>query len=98
MARHRDGFDIDWDGLVTPSPRGPNTLLAFACGAIAGTALGLLFAPAHGRETRRRIATTSRRLGEKLDSAADVTRSVSGAIRDARTAFDRARTRQMGRG
>jgi hypothetical protein len=45
----------------------PHWLLGFACGVLVGTALGLVFAPAPGRDTRRWITT---RTGDIYRSAA----------------------------
>jgi gas vesicle protein len=42
-----------------------NTLFTFACGAIAGAAVALMFAPARGRETREFLAQGSRRVKAK---------------------------------
>jgi gas vesicle protein len=42
-----------------------SNLLMFACGAIAGAAVALMFAPARGRETREFLAQRSRRVKER---------------------------------
>jgi gas vesicle protein len=42
-----------------------NVLFTFACGAIAGAAVALMFAPARGRETREFLAQGSRRVKDK---------------------------------
>jgi gas vesicle protein len=39
-----------------------NNMFMFACGAIAGAAVALMFAPARGRETREFLAERSRRV------------------------------------
>lgn len=43
-----------------------NLLAAFIGGAIAGTAIGILFAPEKGSDTRAKIAEALRRKGIKL--------------------------------
>jgi gas vesicle protein len=58
-----------------------SVLVAFAVGALAGAAVALLFAPASGEETRRK-------LGEKAREGRDTLRS---AAERAREAFDKAR-------
>jgi gas vesicle protein len=47
------------------------TILAvFAIGAIAGAAVALLYAPASGEETRRRLAETARQGRERAEALA----------------------------
>jgi gas vesicle protein len=58
-----------------------SVLVAFAVGALAGAAVALLFAPASGEETRRK-------LGERAREGRDTLRS---AAERAREAFDKAR-------
>lgn len=45
-------------------------LVAFALGAAAGAAIALLYAPASGEETRRRLARKARESREKVESMA----------------------------
>ena len=47
-----------------------NVLMAFAIGAIAGAAVALLYAPASGEETRKRLAQKARDGREKAETAA----------------------------
>lgn len=51
MGDNRDGHF--WDSLLT-----------FAAGAAAGFILGVLFAPASGKETRKKIKETAAKTGE----------------------------------
>ncbi len=45
-------------------------LIAFAVGALAGAAVALLYAPAPGEETRRKIAEKAREGRERMEAAA----------------------------
>lgn len=47
------------------SMHGAGTVFAFACGAIAGTAIALLFAPTTGRDTRAFLTQRGRRAADK---------------------------------
>ncbi len=49
--------------------RGSNGPLWFLSGLATGAALGVLFAPAQGRETRERLAEEARRMGERASGA-----------------------------
>ena len=61
---------------------GSNTVLvAFALGAVAGAAIALLYAPATGEETRRKLAEKAR---EGRDQA-------NRAFERGKSAFDKAR-------
>jgi len=74
-------------------------LVAFALGAIAGAAVALLYAPASGDETRRRIAEKAREGREKAEALAKEGReffqrqrdNVASAIDRGRESFEQAR-------
>jgi gas vesicle protein len=56
-------------------------LLAFAVGALAGAAVALLYAPAAGEETRRRLAQKARDGRENLAVAVERGREVYEQVR-----------------
>ena len=60
---------------------GGGVLAAFVLGALAGAAIALLYAPAAGEETRRKVAERAREGREKAMRAAE----------RGRAAFDKAR-------
>jgi len=60
---------------------GGSVLLAFALGALAGAAVALLYAPAAGADTRRKLAQKAREGRETLEVA----------VERGREAFDKAR-------
>ena len=81
-------------------------LMAFALGALAGAAVALLYAPAAGEETRRRLAEKARAGRARAEEAAREFRdraetgrdfvqrqreNLSEAIERGRQAFDQAR-------
>jgi len=76
-----------------------NVLMAFAIGAIAGAAVALLYAPASGEETRRKIAQRARESREKAESVARDSReflnrqreTLATAVEKGREAFQQAR-------
>jgi gas vesicle protein len=53
-----------------------SVLLAFAIGALAGAAIALLYAPATGEETRRRLAQKAREGRDNLATAVERGREV----------------------
>ena len=80
-----------------------NVLMAFLMGAAAGAAVALLFAPASGEETRRRLAETGREGRDKAEAMAREGREylrrqrdqVAAAVDRGREAFDEARKESM---
>lgn len=67
-------------------------VLGFLCGAAVGACLGLLYAPAAGEETRRRVSDTAKRLGGAAkERFGDLRENVSNRIKDVRTAADAGR-------
>lgn len=56
-------------------------MLAFAVGALAGAAIALLYAPATGEETRRKLAQKARDGREGLTAAVQRGREVYDQVR-----------------
>jgi gas vesicle protein len=77
--------------------------VAFVLGAITGAAVALLYAPAAGEETRRRLADRAREGRDKAEQLARegrefITRqreNVSAAVEQGREAFERARKESL---
>ena len=78
---------------------GPSLLVAFALGALAGAAVALLYAPAPGEETRRKLTERAREGRQRAESVIREGREfvsrqreqVASAIDRGREAFDEAR-------
>jgi gas vesicle protein len=78
---------------------GGNVLAAFVLGALAGAAVALLYAPAPGEETRRKLAEKAREGREKAENVARESReflqrqreNLSTAVERGREAFEKAR-------
>lgn len=74
-------------------------LVSFALGALAGAAIALLYAPAAGEETRKRIATKAREGRDRASQMASESReflhrqkqTLTTAVEKGREAFDQAR-------
>jgi gas vesicle protein len=78
-------------------------LVAFALGAMAGAAVALLYAPAPGDETRRKLAERAREGRQRAETMARESREfvsrqrehVASAIDRGREAFDEARKESL---
>ncbi|HEX5215385.1 MAG TPA: YtxH domain-containing protein [Vicinamibacterales bacterium] len=78
-------------------------LVAFALGAVAGAAVALLYAPASGEETRRKLAEKAREGRERAEEMARggrefLTRQreqLASAVERGREAFDQARKESL---
>jgi len=74
-------------------------LVAFAVGAIAGAAVALLFAPATGEETRKKLVEKAKEGRERAETVARGGReyfnrqrdNLTAAVERGREAFDQAR-------
>ena len=65
-------------------------------GAILGAGIALLLAPAHGRDTRRRVGSTVKRFGEGAGQAFKRTRDqIDKVTGDAKSAIDKGRQEFM---
>lgn len=64
----------------------PDIIFSFLIGGVVGTALGILFAPASGRETREKIKDTAEKVKdgviEGYDIVTDRTREGFGRVKD----------------
>lgn len=80
-----------------------NTLLAFALGALAGAAVALLYAPASGVDTRRKLKDKARTGRDRVTHLAEDGReflsrqreNVEAAVEHGRDVFERARKEKL---
>jgi len=80
-----------------------SVLVAFALGAVAGAAVALLYAPASGVDTRRKLAEKAREGREKAETMAREGReffdrqrdNLSAAVERGRDAFEQARKESL---
>lgn len=68
------------------------SVVPFLLGAVLGAGIALLLAPAHGRETRKRVGETVKRFGGNARQALEHTREGMNDLKhDAKAAFDKGR-------
>lgn len=80
-----------------------SVLMAFVLGAVAGAAVALLYAPASGEETRRRVAQKAREGRERAESLAREGReflqrqreNVAAAVERGRETFEQVRKESL---
>ena len=80
-----------------------STLLAFAIGALAGAAVAMLYAPASGAETRRKLKDKARAGRDRVSDLAEEGRdfltrqreNVEAAVEHGREVFERARKEKV---
>jgi len=78
------------------SGRSSTPLAPFLIGAVVGAGIALLLAPAHGRETRKRVGETVKRLGGNARQAIQRTREGMDDLKhDAKAAFEKGRQEYM---
>ena len=89
---------LSWPGEVTMSNNESSAgtvLVSFVLGAIAGAAVALLYAPASGEETRRKLAEKAREGRDKAEQLAREGREFIKRQREDLTTADRARPRGL---
>lgn len=68
---------------MNTNTRANEAVTGFVCGAVIGAGVALLLAPANGRDTRRKIGDTARRLGEGVNGKlAGIKESVANRASD----------------
>ena len=85
--------------MANHNDSGASVLMAFVLGAAAGAAIALLYAPATGEETRRKLRDKAQAGREKAEALARDGReflsrqreNVGAAVERGREAFDQAR-------
>ena len=81
-----------WMNQHTSTMNNKGTIALTVAALATGAALGILFAPASGRKTRRRIARKGREAKRKLDELVDEGAELLGNLKkDAGSAAERAR-------
>ena len=68
--------------MANDSTSGGTVLIAFALGALAGAAVALLYAPAAGEETRRRLGDKAREGRQRAEELAQQGREFLSEQRD----------------
>ena len=78
------------------SEKGPAKIGSLMLGAILGAGIALLLAPAHGRDTRRKVGSTVKRIGQNAGQVFKRTRDQIGKVKDdAKSAIDKGRQEYM---
>jgi len=76
--------------------KNPAKIGTFVLGAVLGAGVALLLAPAHGRETRRRVGHTVKQLGSNAKDAFQRGRDgLNNMKQDAKSAMDKGRQEFM---
>ena len=91
-------------GTQSTTARRDAPVVWFMIGSAVGAGIALLFAPASGRETRRRIGQTSRQLGSRVQDGVNRVRGhlsglkddVQTAVNSGRDTFNRERDTRLG--
>src|SRR5947207_406534 len=74
------------------SGKSPAKIGSLMIGAILGAGIALLLAQAHGKDTRRRVGSTVKRLGQNAGHVFKRTRDQIGKVKnDAKSAIDKGR-------
>ena len=78
------------------SGKNPARITPFVFGAVLGAGLALLLAPAHGRDTRRRVGSSMKQLGSNAKDVFQRTKESMNDIKnDAKSAIDKGRQEYM---
>ena len=65
----------------TDSGKSPTKIGSLMIGAILGAGISLLLAPAHGRDTRRLVASTVKKIGERAGQVFERTSDKLGQVK-----------------
>ncbi|HEY2923482.1 MAG TPA: YtxH domain-containing protein [Candidatus Eisenbacteria bacterium] len=77
---------------LNDSGRNATNITPFVFGAVLGAGIALLLAPAHGRDTRKRVGTTVKHWGEGARQALKRTReNLNDFKHDAKSAIEKGR-------
>ncbi|HXF58525.1 MAG TPA: YtxH domain-containing protein [Candidatus Saccharimonadales bacterium] len=78
------------------SGKNPARITPFVLGAALGAGLALLLAPAHGRDTRRRVGSSMKQLGSNAKHVFERTKDGMNDLKnDAKSAIDKGRQEYM---
>jgi gas vesicle protein len=85
----------DYPDFNTGTSNGTN-ITPFVIGALVGAGVALLLAPAHGKDTRKRVGSTVKHLGDGAREAFKKTRdNLNDFSHDAKSAIDSGREEFM---